>query len=40
MPVITRRSQWLISCVFFAAILLALVIGAILLDPLSAATAP
>ena len=31
-----HRVDWLISCALFAAILLALVIAAIVLDPLSA----
>ena len=36
MPVSARRWQWVISCVVFGAILIALVIAALVLDPLSA----
>jgi len=36
----TRRAQWLLSCALFAVILLALVVAALLMDPLSATTIP
>ena len=36
MPLLTRRSQWLLSALLFGAILVALTLAAILLDPVGA----